>query len=66
MAIVVFNHIENGFGGLDWKGFEFVTEMLGIEDLEGLTHRLLVIKQFRPESERKDNPMNRQDTAGLL
>lgn len=66
LAITVFNHIENGFGGLDWKGFEIVTEMLGIDDLEGLIHRLLVIKSFRPESERKDNAMNPHDTAGLL
>lgn len=48
MAITAFNFLANGSGGVDWAGFELVVGMLGIEDIEGLVHRLLIIKTHKP------------------
>lgn len=52
MALLVQNYLANGMGGLDWSGFDLIVEKLGIEDVEGLLDRLLVIKTHRP----KENP----------
>lgn len=35
-------------GGLDWSGLPYVAAELGIDDISGLMHRLLVIKTHRP------------------
>lgn len=38
-------------GGIDWAGLPLVVEHLGIDDVEGLLHRLLTIKLHkRPEA----------------
>lgn len=44
--------LANGMGGLDWSGLPLAVALLGITDVEGLLHRLQVIKQHRPP----DNP----------
>jgi hypothetical protein len=39
-------------GGIDWSGLPYVCAALGVEDVEQLMERLLVIKTHRPgESE---------------
>lgn len=49
MALTVQNFLANGMGGLDWSGFDLVVEKLGIEDVDGLLDRLLVIKTHKPK-----------------
>lgn len=49
LAIRVFNAAQNGMGGIDWHGLEVMAEMFGIEDLDGLIERVLVIKSWTPE-----------------
>lgn len=44
MAIRVWNLLANGHGGIDWSGLPLVTELLGIDDIDGLILRLQVIK----------------------
>lgn len=40
----------NGHGGIDWAGLPLVVQWLGVRDLDGLIHRLLVIKTHRPDN----------------
>ncbi len=35
-------------GGLDWGGLEHFIELFGIEDVDGLMDRLIVIKTHTP------------------
>lgn len=44
----MWNLLANGSGGLDWAGLPFVAAMLGVDDVEGLMDRLLVIKTHKP------------------
>jgi hypothetical protein len=44
LAIKAWNYLACGPSAIDWAGVPIVAELLGIEDLEGLLHRLLVIK----------------------
>ena len=53
MAIVAFNLLSNGMGGIDWSGLDVVVTKLGIEDVEGLIDRFYVIKNHRPQTEGK-------------
>ena len=46
--MVAFNHLANGMGGIDWSGLPYVVAALGVDDVAGLLHRLLVIKLHRP------------------
>lgn len=48
MAIRIFNGLSNGMGGLDWAGLPLLAAYHGVRDVEGLLHRLLVIKGHRP------------------
>lgn len=48
MAIRVFNGLANGMGGLDWAGLPLLCAYHCVNDVEGLLHRLLVIKTHRP------------------
>lgn len=48
MAIQAFNLLANGMGGVDWAGLDVVVEMLGVRDVEGLVHRIGVLKLHRP------------------
>lgn len=52
MALIVFNALADGMGGLNWSGLELHVALFGISDVEGLVHRLHVIKGHRP----KDSP----------
>jgi hypothetical protein len=35
-------------GGIDWNGLDFVTELLGVQDVEALVHRMAVLKLHKP------------------
>lgn len=48
IAIAVSNALQNGMGGFDWNGLPILVEYYGIDDVEGLIDRLLVIKNHRP------------------
>lgn len=49
MALTVFNALANGMGGIDWQGLDLHVAFFGITDVEGLVHRLHVIKGYRPQ-----------------
>ena len=38
-------------GGIDWAGLGLVVEHLGIADLDGLIHRLQIIKTHKPDAD---------------
>jgi len=40
-------------GGINWAGFELVAAKLGIEDLDALMDRLLIIKTHKGPDELK-------------
>lgn len=48
LAICAWNYLTDGQGGIDWSGLELIASTLGIDDLEDLMHRLLVIKLHKP------------------
>lgn len=48
MAIRIYNGLSNGMGGLDWAGLPLLCAWHGVRDVDGLLHRLLVIKGHRP------------------
>lgn len=48
LAIQAFNHLSNGSGAFDWSGLPYVVAELGISDVSGLMHALLVIKTHKP------------------
>lgn len=48
MAMKAWNMLANGMGGLDWAGLPAVLAYLGITDVDGLIHRLQVIKLHKP------------------
>lgn len=47
VAIRAWNALTNGQGGIDWAGLDFIVQWLGVEDIDDLVHRLLVIKTHR-------------------
>lgn len=51
MAIRVFNALSGEMGGIDWAGLPIFIALWGIEDVEGLIDRLLVIKSHKPPQE---------------
>lgn len=51
MAIRVFNGLTNGMGGLDWAGLPLLCAYHCVNDVEGLMHRLLVIKSHRKQDD---------------
>ena len=46
IAIKAWNLLARG-GGIDWAGLDVVVELLGVADVPGLLHRLLVIKTYK-------------------
>lgn len=48
-AFAVYAMLANGMGGLDWGALPFAAEFHGVDDIEALTQRLLVIKLHRPK-----------------
>lgn len=48
LAIKAWNLLGNGMGGVDWAGFPYVVELLGVQDPEQLMGHLLHIKAYRP------------------
>lgn len=51
-AIAVFNMVSNGMGGIDWGAVPFACDYLGVEDVDVIVERLLVIKSHKPKDER--------------
>ena len=51
LALTAFHYLRNGMGGLDWAGLPVVCELLGVQDVDGLMRRLLVIKCYEPPKE---------------
>jgi hypothetical protein len=52
LAITIWNMTANGMGGMDWSGFPLMCEWLGVQDVEAVLHRLLIIKSHKPPKER--------------
>lgn len=44
----IFAALANGMGGLDWPGLPLFVGLYGVQDVEALVDRLLVIKLHRP------------------
>jgi hypothetical protein len=44
--------LSNGMGGIDWAGLPIVAEVLHVNDVEDLIHRLGVIKTHKLPAER--------------
>ena len=44
----MFNALANGMGGIDWTGLPLLASLYGVQDVEGLIDRLIVIKTHRP------------------
>ena len=51
LAFKVHAMLRNGQGGIDWSGFDLATQWLGVEDVDMLIHRLLVINLYRRPDE---------------
>ena len=41
--------MSNGHGGMDWAGLNLMAALLGIENIESLVNRLLIIKLHKPK-----------------
>lgn len=54
MAFRVFNLLADGMGGLNWQGLPLVAGWLGVQDVDGLMHRLAIIKTHRQQQAKKD------------
>lgn len=48
LAMRCWNLLANGMGGIDWAGLPLAVEWLGVTDVDGLIHRLQVIKAHKP------------------
>ncbi len=44
----VFNAVANGMGGIQWGDVPLFAAVYGVQDVEGLIDRLLVLKTHRP------------------
>lgn len=44
----VFNATATGNGGIEWQAVPLFAAFYGVQDIEGLIDRLLVIKSHRP------------------
>jgi hypothetical protein len=47
-AVKVFNATANGMGGVQWTALPLFVALYGVQDIEGLIDRLLVLLQHRP------------------
>lgn len=62
LALRVWNMLANGMGGLDWAGLPLAVAHFGIADVDGLLHRLQVIKSHNPPKP-GDEPQQPADAA---
>lgn len=51
MASQVQAMLANGMGGLDWASLPLACAYFGVRDVEGLIHRLLVLKMHKPDGD---------------
>lgn len=47
LAVKAWNLVANGMGGIDWAGLPAACAWLGIDDIDSLIARLLVIKTHK-------------------
>jgi hypothetical protein len=59
MALQIAAALSNGMGGIDWAGFPLMVAKFGVDDVDGLIERLVVIKNHQPPKE-DDGAMFRQ------
>lgn len=45
----MFKALSNDMGGVDWGGVPLMCEWWGVDDLDGLLHRLTVLKSLTRE-----------------
>lgn len=65
VAILVWNALANGMGGLDWAGLDIQVALHGIEDVEALCDALLVIKTRRHRKDEDGAPPAAPPAADL-
>lgn len=51
-ATLVWNMLSDGQGGIDWAGLPYACAHYGVQDVQGLMDRLIVIKAWRKPEER--------------
>lgn len=54
VAFRIFNLLADGMGGLNWQGLPLVCGWLGVQDVDGLMHRLAIIKTHRQQQAKKE------------
>lgn len=53
-AFLLYRLMANGMGGVDWSGLPFLCGWLGLQDVEAVMQRLVMIRMYRKPSERGD------------
>ena len=53
LAIECWNFLSNGMGGVDWSGFDLFCAYRGVDDIEGLIDRLIVIRSHDPSKDKE-------------
>lgn len=51
----MWNALSDGAGGIDWAGVPLWAATLGVEDVEGLMHRLVMLKLYRAPKDREQD-----------
>jgi hypothetical protein len=52
IAFRAYSLLANGMGGIDWSGLPVVCAWLGVQDIDGLLHRIAVIKAHKPPEDK--------------
>lgn len=50
--MLCWNMLSDGQGGIDWAGLPYACAHFGVQDVQGLMDRLMVIKAWRKPEER--------------
>lgn len=54
IALEAFKYLVTYGGSIDWSGLPVVAELLGVDDIEDLIERLMIIKLHRRPTESKE------------
>ena len=54
IAFEAYKYLATYGGSIDWSGLPLVAELLGVDDIEDLTNRLMIIKLHRRPAEEKE------------
>lgn len=46
--------LHNGQGGIDWAGLPLIAAWLGVADIDGLLHRMVLIKRLSRSGKRAE------------